>query len=318
MKLISGTLCLLLATISFADDYPNKPVRVLVPFSPGSAMDVLVRLITPKLYEQMGQSFVVENKVGGGGRTGTEAGAKMPADGYNLLMTALGPLIHTPILNKKTQFDPVRDFIGVSWLATGPLVIVVHPSVPVRQVKELVALAKLHPGKLNYGSTGIGSVNHLLGEMFQNYTHTKIEHIPYKGGADAISSLLGGEVALVMTGIPPVVSLAKSGKLRVIVTTGHNKIMDMPQVQTMSEAGYPSMEFVIWYGIVAPQGTPKILVERLNAEIKKAMSDSVLSKRFVEQGVDPETNSMEQFAHIIHDDYDRWSKIIGSSGIRID
>ncbi len=306
------------AHFAIAQEYPNKPIRVIVPFSPGSAMDVLVRLITPKLHETMGQAMIIDNRVGGGGRTGTEAGAKAVADGYNLTMTALGPLIHTPILYAQTQFDPVKDFAAISLLATGPLVIVVHPSIPAKNVKDLVAIARQRPGQLNYGSTGAGSVNHLLGEMLKSSTATDIVHVPYKGGADAISSLLGGEVAMVMTGIPPVVALAQSGKVRVIVTAGRKRIASMPQVQTMAEAGYPNAEFVIWYGLVAPRATPKHIIGRLNNEIVKAMAQPDVRNRYTQQGVDPETNTPEQFEQLIRDDYARWGKIIRATGIKLE
>jgi tripartite-type tricarboxylate transporter receptor subunit TctC len=304
--------------LAVAQEYPAKPIRVIVPFSPGSAMDVLVRLVTPRLHEAMGQPLIVDNRVGGGGRTGTEAGAKAVADGYTLLMTALGPLIHTPILYRQTQFDPVKDFAAISLLATGPLVIVVHPSIPARNVKELVDIAKKRPGQLNYGSTGVGSVNHLLGEMLNLYTGTNIVHVPYKGGGDAIANLLGGEVAMVMTGVPPVMALARSGKVRMIVTTGPKRMPSLPEVQTMAEAGLPNASFVIWYGLVAPEATPRNIIARLHREIVKAMAAPDLRERYAQQGVDPETNSPEQFAQIIRDDYARWTKIIRAANIKLD
>ena len=270
------------------------------------------------MHEVMGQPMIVDNRVGGGGRTGMEAGAKAAADGYTLISTALGPMIHAPILYPQTQFDPVKDFAGISFMATGPLVIVVHPSLPVKDIRQLIALARQRPGQLNYGSTGIGSVNHLLGEMIKHSTGANIVHVPYKGGADAMSSLLGGEVAMVMTGIPPVVALSQSGKVRVIVTTGHKRLPGMPNVQTMAEAGLPNAEFVIWYGLITPQATPKNIIGRLNSEIVKAMAQPEVRNRYVQQGVDPETNTPEQFAQIIRDDYARWTKIIGATGIKLE
>jgi len=314
-------LCLVFAgaaQLASAQEYPGKPIRVIVPFSPGSAMDVLVRLVTPKLHEAMGQALIIDNRAGGGGRTGTEAGAKAVPDGYTLLMTALGPLLHTPILYPQTPFNPVKDFAPISLLATGPLVIVVHPSIPVKNVKELVDFAKKRPGQLNFGSTGVGSVNHLLGEMLNLYSGTRIVHVPYKGGADAISNLLAGEVAMVMTGVPPVIALAQAGKLRVIVTTGRQRMPNMPGVQTMAEAGLQNAEFVIWYGLVAPAATPKPIIGRLNGEIVKAMSLPDVRELYSKQGVDPTTNSPEQFAQLIRDEHARWTKVIRAAGIKLD
>ncbi|MDO8595341.1 MAG: tripartite tricarboxylate transporter substrate-binding protein, partial [Sulfuricaulis sp.] len=184
--------------------------------------------------------------------------------------------------------------------------------------KELVDFAKKRPGQLNFGSTGVGSVNHLLGEMLNLYSGTKIVHVPYKGGADAISNLLAGEVAMVMTGVPPVIALAQAGKLRVIVTTGRQRMPNMPAVQTMAEAGLPNAEFVIWYGLVAPAATPKPIIGRLNGEIVKAMSLPDVRELYSKQGVDPTTNSPEQFAQLIRDEHARWTKVIRAAGIKLD
>lgn len=306
------------APVVSAQEYPVKPVRVIVPFSAGSASDVLIRLITPRMHEVMGQPLVVDNRVGGGGRTGMEAGAKAPADGYTLIKTAIGPMIHAPILYPQTQYDPTRDFVGISFLATGPLVIVVHPSLPVRSMKQLIALAKNRPGQLNFGSTGIGSVNHLLGEIVQMDTGTKLTHVPYKGGGDAISALLTGEVAMVMTGIPAVMPLVRAGKVRTIVTTGAKRMADLPDVETMREAGLANAAFLIWYGVVVPAATPKNIVERLNRDVVKVMAMPDVRERYVQQGVDPQTNTPAEFAQVIRDDYARWSKVIRAANIKLD
>ena len=315
-------LCLGIAAgwtqLAAAQEYPAKPVRVIVPFSPGSSMDILVRLIAPKLHESMGQPVIIDNRAGGGGRIGTEAGVKAAPDGYTLLMTALGPLVQTPILHGQTTFDPARETAAISQVATGPLVIVVHPSIPVRNMSQLVSFAKSRPGQLNYGSTGIGSVNHLLGEMIKQLTGTNIVHVPYKGGADAISNLLGGEVAMVMTGVPPVMALAASGKVRVIVTTGRQRLPSLREVPTMAESGLPDAEVVIWYGVVAPAGTPSQIIGRLHRAIVAAMNLPDIRERYAQQGVDAETNSPEQFTQVIRDDFARWTRIIRATGIKLE
>ncbi len=318
MKTLLLSLVIACATqLAFAQEYPRKAIRFIVPFSPGSGLDILGRLLTPKLHEAMGQPVIAENRAGGAGRIGHEAAAKAAPDGYTLLLTAVGPLIHTPILYpKNTPFDPLKDFAPISLFVTGPLVIVVHPSIPVKNVKELAELAKKRPGQLNFGSTGVGSVNHLLGEMFNLLTGAKIVHVPYKGGGDALSDLLGGQVEMVMTGVSPVIPYAKAGRLRVIVTTGRQRMPNMPEVPTMAESGLPEAEIVIWYGVVAPAATPKHIIGRLNREIVKAMSLPDLRERYLQQSVVPETSSPEQFAQLIRDEYARWTKVIRTAGIK--
>lgn len=303
---------------AWAQAFPARPVRVIVPFSSGSASDVLVRLVTPKLQELTGQPFVVDNRPGAGGRTGMEAGAKAAPDGYTLTKTAVGPLVHAPILYPKTAYDPVRDFTAISFLATGPLVIVAHPSLPAKNMKDLITLARQHPGQLNYGSTGVGSVNHLLGEMVQMYANVRLTHVPYKGGGDAIAALLTGDVALVMTGVPAVMPLVRTGRVRTIVSTGAQRTAELPDVQTVAEAGLKNAEFLIWYGLVAPAATPKNIVEKLNREVVKAMAVPAVAERFRQQGVNPQTTTPEQFAQVIRDDFARWTRIIRAAKIRLE
>ena len=304
--------------LAYAQQYPNKPIRVIVPFSPGSTLDILPRLIAPQLIQALGQPVIIENRGGAGGAIGTDAGAKATPDGYTLLMSAVGPQVHTPILYPKTPYHPVKDFAAVCQVATGPLSIVVSPSTPAKNMQELVALAKKQPGKLNFGSSGVASVNHLLGEMVNLYAGTRIVHVPYKGNADAINSLLAGDVTMVMTGVPAVVTLVRAGKLRVVVITGRKRIPNMPEVQTMAEAGFPDAEIVIWYGLVAPAATPRPIINRLNREVVKVMNMTEIRELFSKQGVDPEPNSPAEFAKIISDDYARWSKVIRAAGIKLE
>jgi tripartite-type tricarboxylate transporter receptor subunit TctC len=301
---------------AFAQEYPSKAIRFIIPFSPGSGLDILGRILTPKLNEAMGQPAVAENRPGGAGRIAHEAVARAAPDGYTILLTALGPMIHTPILYPQTQFDPLKDFAPISLFVTGPLVIVVHPSLPVKNMKELLAFAKARPGQLNYGSTGVGSVNHLLGEMINLSAGTKIVHVPYKGAGDALIDLLGGQVEIVMAGVSPMIPYAKTGRLRVIVTTGRQRIPNLPEVPTMAESGFPDAEIVIWYGAVAPAATPKNIIGRLNSEIVKVMRLPEVREQYSKQSVVPETNSPEQFAQMIRDDYARWTKIIRAAGIK--
>jgi tripartite-type tricarboxylate transporter receptor subunit TctC len=311
LLLIAGAM-----QLASAQEYPSKPIRLVVPFSAGSGMDVLGRPLARKLNEAMGQAVIADNRAGGAGRIGHEAVAKAAPDGYTLLLTALGPLIQTPILYPQTPYDPIRDFAPVGLFVTGPLVVVVHPSIPAKSLRELVELARRRPGQLNYGSTGVGSVNHLLGEMINLSAGTRIVHVPYKGAGDALIDLLGGQVEIVMAGVSPMIPYANAGRLRVIVTTGRQRIPNLPEVPTMAEAGFPDGEIVIWYGAVAPAATPRHIIGRLNSEIVKVMRLPEVREQYSKQSVVPETNSPEQYAQMIRDDYARWTKVIRATGIK--
>jgi len=299
-----------------AQTYPSKAVRIVVPFAPGSTIDIIGRIIAPKLSESLGQPVLVDNRAGAGGMVGMDAVAKSQPDGYMLVIGALGPLAMNPALYPKTPFDPVRDFAAVSLLATGPVVIAVHPSVPARNVKELVELAKKRPGQLNFGSPGVGSSPHLTGELLKMLTATDIVHVPYKGNAEALTDLISGRVSIVFTGVPPVVPLAKAGRVRLLVTTGRQRLAQLPDVPTIAEAGLPGAQVLIWYGAVAPAATPKDVVMRLNREIVKLMQAPDIRERFSQQGIDPETSTPEQFAQLIRDEYARWTKVIRAGGIK--
>jgi tripartite-type tricarboxylate transporter receptor subunit TctC len=266
----------------------------------------------------MGQPVIVENRAGAGGMIGMDAVAKAAPDGHTLAIGALGPLAMNPVLYPKTPFDPVKDFAAVSLLATGPVVIVVHPSVPARTVKDLVELAKKRPGQLNFGSPGVGSSPHLTGELFKLLTGANFVHVPYTGNAEAITDLIGGQVSIVFTGVPPVVPLAKAGKVRLLATTGKQRLVSLPEVPTIAEAGLSGAEVLIWYGVVAPAATPKDTIARLNREIVKALSMPDVRERFSQQGADPESSSPEQFAQLIRDEVARWGKVIRSAGIKVD
>jgi len=294
-RLATALLAAAIAPGALAQGYPSKPVRMIAPFAPGSTIDIMGRILAPRLTEALGQPVIVENRAGAGGLIGMDAAAKAAPDGQTLVIGALGPLAINPALIAKPPFDPVRDFAAVCLLATGPAVIAVHPSIPARTVKELVALAKMRPGQLNYGSPGVGTSPHLTGELFRIETGTDIVHVPYKGNAEAITDLIGGQVSIVFTGVPPVAALAKSGKVRLLATTGKSRIPSLPDVPTIAEAGVPGAEVLIWYGVVAPAATPAEIVERLNREIVRAM-----------------------FAQLIRDEVARWKKVILTAGIKVE
>jgi tripartite-type tricarboxylate transporter receptor subunit TctC len=303
---------------AFAQTYPSKPVRIVAPFAAGSTIDIIGRILAPKLSEGLGQPVLVDNRAGAGGMIGMDSVAKAPPDGHALAIGALGPLAMNPALYPKTPFDPVRDFAAVSLLATGPVVIVVHPSVPAKSVGDLVALAKKNPGKLNFGSPGVGTSPHLTGELVKMLTHTDIVHVPYKGNAEALTDLISGRVSIVFSGVPPVVPLAKAGRLRVIATTGRQRLTSLPDVPTIAQAGLPAAQVLIWYGVVAPAATPREVVARLNREIVRVMQAPDVRERFSQQGIDPETSTPEQFGQLIREEYARWTKVIRASGIKLE
>ena len=307
-----------LATLVCAQGYPSKPVRIVAPYAAGSTIDIIGRIIAPKLHEALGQPVIVENRSGAGGMLGMDAAAKSAPDGHTLVIGALGPLAMNPSLYPKTPFDPVRDFAAVSLLATGPVVIAVHPSIPARNVKELVELAKKRPGQLNYGSPGVGTSPHLTGELFKIQTATDIVHVPYKGNAEAITDLIGGQISIVFTGVPPVVPLAKAGKVRPLATTGQQRMTNLPDVPTIAEAGVTGADVLIWYGVVAPAATPRDVIIRLNREIVKVMNLPDVREKFAQQSIDPATGTPEEFARLIRDEVARWSKVIRSAGIKVE
>jgi tripartite-type tricarboxylate transporter receptor subunit TctC len=301
-----------------AQQFPTKPVRIVAPFAAGSTIDIIGRIISPRLHEALGQPVIVENRPGAGGMIGVDYVAKSVPDGHTLVIGALGPLAMNPALYPKTPFDPVKDFAAVSLLATGPVVIAVHPSIPAHDIKELVEFARKRPGQLNFGSPGVGSSPHLTGELFKLITKTNIVHVPYKGNAEAITDLIGGQLSMVFTGVPPVVPLAKAGKVRLLATTGKERMANLPDVPTIKEAGITGADVLIWYGVVAPAGTPKDVIVRLNREIVKAMNTPDVRDKFAQQGVDPAASTPEEFAEFIRTEVARWGKVIRTAGIKLE
>ncbi len=320
-SIVVASMCFATATLSAhvaaQGAYPSKPIRFVVAYGPGSTLDIMARTLGPHLHESLGQPVIVENRAGAGGMIGTDAVAKAAPDGYTLAMSALGPLAMNPALYPKTPFDPVKDFAAVSLIATGPVVIVVHPSLPARNVRSLVALAKSKPGVLNFGSPGVGTSPHLAGELFKIVTGVDMVHVPYKGNAEALTDLAGGQVSIVFSGVPPVVPLAQAGRVRVLATTGKHRLPAFPDAETLAEAGYPGAEMLIWYGVVLPAGTPSAIVARLHDEAVRIMGLPQVHDRFVQLGVDPATSSSAEFATLIADEFRRWSKVIKTANIKM-
>ncbi|MEO7727009.1 MAG: tripartite tricarboxylate transporter substrate binding protein [Burkholderiales bacterium] len=310
-----GSLALVasFASVACAQNYPVRPVRILVGFSAGGGTDVTARLLAQKLGEFLGQPVVVDNRPGSGGMIATEAVAKSTADGYTLLMVAAADVVQ-PALRAKLTYDLERDFAPISNVVIVPFALVSHPSVPARSVKELVALARAQPGKLNYASSGIGSSAHLSNELFNAMAKVKIAHIPYKGVAEGVTALASGQVDMIFGSFPATLPLYQAGKIRMLAVSTLKRTSVMPSLPTVDESGVPGYERYGWYGVIAPAGVTKDIIARLNAGIVKIVGMPDMRETFVRQGLDPQTNTPEQYAAFIHSELVQTAKLIKASG----
>lgn len=309
-----GALLGVSAPLASAQQYPNKPIRLVVPYPPGGPNDIIGRIVAQKLGDALGQQLIVDNRPGAGGNIGTGVVAKSPPDGYTLLSGGMGSLVMNPLI-EKVPYDPQRDFAPVILMASAPNVLVVHPSLPVKDVKGLIALARVRPGQLNYGSGGVGSTPHLSGALFNTMAKVNIVHIPYKGNAPAITDLLGGQVQLAFLGIPPVQPHVVSGKLRAVAVTSSRRSQALTAVPTVAESGLPGYELSPWYGVLAPAGTPADIVTRLNTVIAKIMRTPDMGERLTAIGAEPETTTPDEYAARIKGDIEKWAKVIRDAKI---
>ena len=299
-----------------AQDYPNKTVRFVVPFPPGGATDVVTRIVAQKLTEQMGRQVVTENRGGAGGIVGAEAVAKAPADGYMLVMGTSGTHAINVSLYPKLSYDPVKDFAAVTRTALLPSMIIAHPSVPARNVRELIALAKKNPGQLTYASSG--SAQYLTGALFTSLAGIDMLHVPYKGGGQAMPAQLGGEVALSFATVVSALPHVKSGRLRGLAVTSARRTPAAPEFPTVAESGLRGYEAVSWYGVLAPAGTPRDIVVRLNSEIVRALKLPEVRQLLLAQGAEPVSDTPEQFTAIIKADIAKWGEVVRKSGAKAD
>lgn len=293
-----------------AQVYPVKPIRLIVPYPPGGPTDLVGRSIGQKLTEAWGQQVVVENRAGAASAVGTEVAARSAADGYTLLLGTSAGFCITPALGGKLLYDAERDFAPISLLVINPQILVVHPSLPVRSVKELIALAKSRPGQINYASVGNASPQHLGMEMLKGMTGIDMVHVPYKGTVPAVTDILAGNVSLMFNSMPSVLPQAHAGRLRGIAVGSARRSPAAPEIPTVAEAGVPGFEYVTWYGLFAPAGTPREIVTRLNAQVARILSDPELSKRFSSQGAEPMSNTPEQLTQYRRTEFERWRKLI--------
>ena len=306
----------LAAGFAHAQAYPNKPIKIVAPFAPGGGTDFIARLIAQKLTEQLGVQVVVENKPGAGGNLGAEQAVRLPADGYTLLLVA-GSYTVNPSLYKLT-FDPVSDITPIIQLSQGPFIVAVHPSVPVKTLKELIDLVKKQPDKLSYASAGSGSITHLASAMFVDMAKLQIVHIPYKGTGPALNDAIAGNVQVLFGSPSTTIPHIKSGRLRALAVTTTKRIGAAPDVPTMAESGLPGYEVVLWHGLVGPKGLPRAIVERINTEANQILKVKEMDALLATDGVAPAGGTPDQFAATIKSDIERWGKIVKQAGVKVD
>jgi tripartite-type tricarboxylate transporter receptor subunit TctC len=300
-----------------AQTYPANPIRFIVPFTPGGGNDTIARLIGAKLTAATGQQVIIDNRPGAGGAIGAEAAAKSAADGYTIFLAGVATHGINPNLRKKLPYDPIKDFDAVSLIASAPLLVVVHPSLPVKSVKQLIALAKKEPGKINYASNGAGGSSHMAVELFKMMTGTDMVHIPYKGLSPALTELLSGEVQVMFSSAVAMLPQVKAGKLRAIAMTGGKRSPAIPDIPTVAEAGVPGYETGSWYGIVVPAGTPKPAIDRLSREVIAIVHSPDISKRLTDEAIIPVGSTPAEFTAHIKKELVRWAQVIKQSNIHL-
>jgi len=301
-----------------AQQYPAKPVRFVVPFASGGGVDITARLLAQRMSEQSGYTIVVDNRPGANGNLGAEMAARAPADGYTLLMSAVTLQVINSALYSKLPYDLVRDFAPISLLTQAPLFLVVHPSLPVKNVKEFIALAKARPGKLNYGSSGTGSSLHLAGVMFDKATGIKTNHVPYRGGGPAMVELAAGQIEFSYPLLGIVQQFVDSGRVRLLGVAALKRYPDLPNLPTIAEQGVPGFEAETVYGLLAPSNTPRAILDKLNADVVKALAAPEMGRKLAEQGMVPQPTTSEEFARYLKRDLAKYSKVVKESGIQVD
>lgn len=306
------------AGVAAAQSYPAKPVKIIVGFAPGSATDILARLVAEQFGKSMGQSFIVENKPGAGGSVGTAQAKEAAPDGYTLVAAGSGPFGINPAIQSKLPYDPLKDFELIGNIVLTPQTIVVGSATPYRTLKELVAAAKAKPGDIPYASLGNGSTSHLTMEAFQSAAGIKLNHIPFKGSGDAQAAILGGQVPTMSDTIPGIRAQVAAGKLRALGVAIPRRSAFLPDVPTIAEQGYPGFESVGWIGLAAPAGTPPAVLDKLNAEIRKMLQDPAVKARFSQLAFEPVGDSRQEFTNFVRSEIAKWTKVAKESGAKID
>ena len=311
-----AALLVLAHTLALAQGYPNKAIKIIVPFPPGGGTDIGTRIIAQKLSEAWGQPVLVENRGGAAGIVGTEATAKSAPDGYTIMMGNIGTHAINVSLYKKLPYDPVKDFAPISHVAGLPLFVLVHPSVKVTSIKELIALAKSQPGKLDYSSSGSGGSMHVAAELFKGMTGTHMVHIPYKGGGPAVADLLAGQVPVSFATVLETLPHVKSGRLRALAVTSANRSLAWPSVPTVAESGVPGYESISWLALFAPAGTPKDIINKISTEVVRIINLPDVKERLLLQGAEPIGSTPEQLAAVLANDIAKYAKVMKAAGVQ--
>lgn len=317
IRIFMSAIALSLAFASLAQTYPSKPVRIIVPFATGGPTDVMARILAQKLTESMGQSFVVENRAGAGGNIGIGMGAKAAPDGYTLTMVSSSFVVN-PSLYSTVPYDAYKDFAPITLAAASPNLIVVHPSVPAKTIQELVALIRANPGKYSYAHPGVGTTPHLSGELLRLTFNLDMVAAPFGGAGPAITSVLAGHTPVAVTAVPPAMAHVKGGALRALAITGTKRNPELPNVPTMAEAGMNGQEAETMQGLLAPAGTPKAIVDRLNREVIKIVTQPEMRDKLLGMGFDPVGNTPEQFSAYMHAEITRWNKVIRDAKLKME
>jgi tripartite-type tricarboxylate transporter receptor subunit TctC len=300
-----------------AQTYPVKPVRIIVPFAPGG-VDVTARLIADRLTAALGQPFIVENRPGAGGSVGAKMVASSEPDGHTLMFSTPGPVVASPLINRNAGYDTLKSFAPVAIVSQSPLLLIIHPAVPAKTVKELVAYAKANPGKVHYPSPGFGTQPHLVGEMFKSMTGLDILHVPYRGSAPAITDLLAGQMQIYFDNFANVLQHVESGKLRALAVTGDARVRQLPDVPTMEQSGFGGIAATYWNGLLAPAGTPPAIVVRLNAAVNQALAAPEVRAALTKLGSDPKSGTSQEFSAFIAEEVQRWGKVVRDANIKVE
>jgi tripartite-type tricarboxylate transporter receptor subunit TctC len=316
LRICSALVLAFAALAAGAQQYPTKPVRLVVPFAPGGGSDFTARLIAQRLGERMGQTFLVENKPGAGGNLGAEQVVRSPGDGYTLLLISASYTVNPSVY--KLSFDAINDITPIVQVSGGPYVVAVHPSVPAQTLAEFVALAKKEPDKLAYGSAGNGSIMHVASEYLLHTAGMRVLHVPYKGTGPALSDTIAGNLQLVLGAVPTTLPQVKAGKLRALAVTTKKRIAAAPDIPTVAESGYPDYEVTNWHGLIGPKGMPKEIVERLNREVNDAIHGAEMKKQLATDGLEPAGGSPARFAAILSSEAARWAQVVQQAGIKVE
>lgn len=315
---LSVAMVMMAAFAVHAAEWPDKPIRVILSVPAGATPDVTARLVFPGLSQQLGVSLVADNRAGGGGVIGAEIAAKSAPDGYTLFISSPGALTILPHMRKNIPYDTLRDFAPISLISIGPFVLMAHPSVPAKSIKELIALAKAQPGKLNYASAGNGVANHLAGELFKQMAGVDIVHVPYKGAPQAVTDVLAGHMNMMFNSVAPILGYIKTGKIRVLGIASLQRSPQLPDVPTIHESGVPGFEAVNWFGMFAPAKTPRKIVNRVNSALVQTIKTPEVQSQFIKLGADPVGSSVEEFTAFVKRDMEKYEKVVRISGAKVD